>query len=336
MGQTEPRQAFRQSRIAGEPLRESRHPDPIGLLWALAAAGLWGTLSPVSKWLLGHGAGPLPVVAVRATLAAAVLGLAMLLADRRRADPEAPRLLRISRRDLPFFALYGLVSVAGNYLTYIVAVQQVGAILAATMFYTYPAMAAVLAVVFLREPLGWRRALPLPITFLGCALAAGLFSGGDVPLRPAGVAAALVSAATFALYPLFGRRAMARYAPWTVLLGSIAFAALYLDLLWAGLCPLAPAAGQLCGGLPRLEGAGLPFWAGMLYLALGPTLVAYLSYLQAIRRLQVRQASLVTTLEFVVAFLLAYLLLAERPGAVQWIGVALIFGSVLWVRLESD
>lgn len=301
-------------------------PDSAGLLWALLAAGLWGTLSITGKWLLDYALTPVGIMAARATAAAIVLGVILLVVR--------PARLLVARRDLAYFALYGLVSVAGNYLAYFLALYYLDAILAVTLFYAYPAMATLLSWAVLKEPLDLRRALPLPVTFVGCALVAGLFGAGQVAAHPAGIAWALLGAATFALYPLFGRWGMARYSPWTVLFYSIACGALWLHLIRAGVCILSPADGALCGQLPSLEPGQLPFWAGLLYLALGPTLGAYGSYLQSVRRLEVRQASLVTTLELVITVVLAYLLLGERPSAVQWAGAALIFGAVLWVRVE--
>lgn len=307
--------------------------DLAGLLWALLAAGLWGSLSIAGKWLLNYQIGALIMMAARASLAAIILGLVLLL--------TRPALLRLEQRDLPFFALYGLVSVAGNYLSYFLALQMLGATLAITLFYAYPVLATLLAALFLKESLTWRRVLPLPLTFLGCTLVAGMFSPQELAPRPAGIAWALLGALTFAIYPLFGRRGMFRYSPWTVLFYSITFGALWLSLLVAILCPLAqkgqlPSLAEFCGTLPGFTWENLAFWAGLLFLALGPTLGAYFSYLQSIRHIQVRQASLITTLELVLTSSLAVILFQERLAPAQWAGGGLILAAVLWVRLEQQ
>jgi drug/metabolite transporter (DMT)-like permease len=239
-------------------------------------------------------------------------------------------------RDLPFFVLFGLISGAFNYLAYFIALHHLGAILATTLFYTYPAMAALLAAIFLKEPLSWSKAFPILVTVLGCALVAGLFGPAEYALRPDGIVWALLAAATAAAYPIFGRRAMLRHSPWTTLFYSIALGSLFLDLFWAGSCVLFSGAGELCGTLPTLTQADASFWGGVLYLAIGPTLGGYMTYLLSIRRLEVRQASLVTAIELIVAALLAYLFLGERPTIPQWIGAGLILVAVLWVRLERS
>ncbi len=302
-----------------------RRLDPLGLAWAFAGASLGSTVGVADKWLLAYDAGPLPVSALRASVATASLGLGLLLLRR--------SAFRVAWRDLPFFTLFGLVGVTIVYLLYILAVMEVGAALGTALFYTYPTLAAILAALFLQERLTWRKAIPLPVTFAGCALAAGLGSGGLVELRPAGVAVALLAAASFALYPLFARHALARYSHWTALFYSLLFGALWLDLLWAALCPLLPADGSFCGTLPVLASAD--FWGALLYLALGATVGLYLADLQAIHRLEVRVVGLIGTLEPFLAGLFAFLIFGEQLTLLQWSGAALIVSGVLWLRWEK-
>jgi DME family drug/metabolite transporter len=295
--------------------------DPIGLLWALLAALFGSTVAVAGKWLLGAGAGPLTVVALRATLAVAVLGLALLLFHR--------SAFRLPWREVPFFALYGLVGVAMLYLTFILAVREIGAALSTTIFYVYPTIATLLAALFLKERLTWRKALPLPIAFLGCVLVSGLWPGGQVTWRPAGVLWSLLSGTIFALYFLLGRRALSRHSPWTALFYSLAWGALFLDLLWAGLSFL-PSARPLLGAVPAWN--DVSFWGALAYLALGATLGMYLADLQALQRIEVRQLGLIGTLEPLLSALLAFVLFGERLTLWQWAGAALVVSGVLWLR----
>jgi DME family drug/metabolite transporter len=297
--------------------------DPAGLLWALLAAVFGSTVAVAGKWLLGAGAGPLTVVALRATIAVAVLGLALLLFHR--------SAFRLPWREVPFFALYGLVGVALLYLTFILAVQEIGAALSTTLFYVYPTIATLLAALFLKERLTWRKVLPLPLAFLGCFLVSGLWPGGQVAWRPAGVLWALLSGTIFALYFLLGRRALARHSPWTALFYSLVWGAFFLDLLWAVLS-LFPSAQPLLGAVPAWN--EISFWGALAYLALGATLGMYLADLQALRRIEVRQLGLVGTLEPLISALLAFVLFAERLTPWQWAGAAAIVSGVLWLRWE--
>lgn len=298
-----------------------RRPDPAGLLWALLAAAFGSTVAVAGKWLLTAGAGPLTVVALRATIAAAILGLALLLFRR--------SAFRLHWREVPFFALYGLIGVALLYLTFILAVREIGAALSTTIFYVYPTIATFLAAFFLKERLTWRKALPLPLTFLGGVLVSGIWPGGQTAWRPAGVLWALLSGTTFALYFLLGRRALSRHSPWTALFYSLAWGALFLDLLWAVLSFL-PSAQPLLGTVPALQ--NISFWGPLAYLALGATLGMYLADLQALRRIEVRQLGLIGTLEPLISALLSFALFGELLTPWQWAGAALIVSGVVWLR----
>ncbi len=298
----------------------------VGFLWALTAATLGGTVGIAGKWLLLYHAGPLPISALRTVIAAASLAVVLFLFWRSS--------LRLDRGALPFFALYGLVGVAGMYLFYILAVMEIGAILATALFYTYPTLATLLAALFLGERLNWRKVLPLPVTFLGCLLAVGVGSGEGIEWRPAGIVFALLAATAFAFYPLLARQALARYSPWTALFYSLLFGALWLNFLWGTLCPFLPADGRFCGTPPPLNEGFFPFWGGLLYLALFSTVGLYLADLQAIRRLEVRQVGLIGTLEPLLAGILAYLIFREPFTVLQWVGAALILSGVGWLRWE--
>lgn len=305
----------------------ARRPSPAGLAWAFLATALGGTVGVSVKWLLQYHTGPLPVTALRAGLAVAILGLGLLVGQR--------SALRISPRHLPFFALFGLVGVAAVYLLYILAVLSVGATLATALFYTYPTTATILAALFLREPLTWRKAVPLPVTFAGCALAAGVFDGGRVEWQPLGIAIGVAAGTVYACYPLLARYAMARYSHWTALFYSLLFGAFWLNLLWGILGALLPADGRFLGPLPAPAWENFPFWAVLLYLAIAATVGMYLAQLQALRRLEVRPFGLIGTLEPFIAGLLAYLIFGEQLTLLQWLGAVLILSGVLWLRLEK-
>jgi DME family drug/metabolite transporter len=298
--------------------------DPAGLLWALLAAAFGSTVAVAGKWLLTAGAGPLTVVALRATVAVAVLGLALLLLRR--------SAFRLPWREIPFFALYGLIGVTLLYLAFILAVREIGAALSTTIFYVYPTIATLLAALFLKERLTWRKALPLPVTFLGCVLVSGLWPTGQVAWRPAGVLWALLAGTTFALYFVLSRRALARHHPWTALFYSLAWGTFFLDLLWAVLS-FFPSAQPLRGTIPPWN--EFSFWGALLYMALGATLGMYLADLQALQRIEVRQLGLVGTLEPLLGALFAFLLFGEQLTPWQWAGAVVIISGVVWLRWEG-
>src|SRR5690606_20494342 len=124
-----------------------------GALMVLAAASLWGTLGYFGRRLYPLGITPLELASVRA--AVGVLGLALWSA-------RAPARLRIQPRDLPFFVLYGVISVALFQWLYFATIQRTTLANAAALLYTAPAF-----VVLLARAAGDQRVTRLQLVALG-------------------------------------------------------------------------------------------------------------------------------------------------------------------------
>jgi drug/metabolite transporter (DMT)-like permease len=155
------------------------------------------------------------------------------------------------------------------------------------------------------------------LTFAGVVLVARGYDPRTLQIDAAGIAFGLGAGITMAAaYGLMGKRATGLHSPWTTALYAFAFAAAWLVLAQG----------------PRLAGAveyAPAMWAGLLYMALGPTLLSYGLFLWAIQRIEVSRASLWTTLEPPVAALLAFVFLGETVDAVQGAGCGLILAGIV-------
>jgi len=274
----------------------------------LAAASLWGTLGYFGRRLYPLGITPLELASVRA--AVGVLGLALWSA-------RAPARLRIQPRDLPFFVLYGVISVALFQWLYFATIQRTTLANAAALLYTAPAF-----VVLLARAAGDQRVTRLQLVALGTVLvgvflvtgaAASLADGGST-ITAAALALGLGSGLTYGLYTVFGKRALARYDAVQTVFWAFAFGALALGLAAPPWRPFIahPAATPL-----------------LIALGLLPTLAAYLLYIGGLIRLPAATAAMLATIEPVVATLIGVALLGEPMGIGQAAGVALIVGAAL-------
>jgi DME family drug/metabolite transporter len=122
---------------------------------------------------------------------------------------------------------------------------------------------------------------------------------------------------TYALYSIFGKTALRRLSPFTTVVYTLGFGALFLAIISRGL-PALPRAGAL----------------PMAYTIVFPTALAYLAYIGGLRWVEAGRASVVATLEPVVAALGGALVLREPFGVVQWIGAALVLTGVVLVQAE--
>lgn len=281
-----------------------------GYLQVAAAAVLWGTLGVAVRNLLASGLSPLQAAAWRAGGAFAVLLIYCLLANR--------AALRVRSRDLLLLAAYGAVSVAGFMTVYFTAIELTTVATAAVLLYTAPAWVVILARALYGEAMTPMKAAAVALTFGGCALVVGAFGPGAVRLTPSGLMAGLGAGLTYALYSIFGKAALRRHSPLTTVVYTLGFGAVFLV--------------AASGGLPPMRAATFPVLA---YVIAAPTCAAYLLYIAGLRRIEAGRASVVATLEPVVAALGGTLLLREPMAAAQWAGAALVVGGVVLVQGEQ-
>lgn len=279
----------------------------------LMAAALWGTMGLFARLAYAAGAAPLETVSARAAIAFLALGLLHV---------GRPRRLAVSPASLPFFALFGAVSIALFYWLYFAALERVPLGVAAALLYTAPAFAVLLARAVFHEALTGRKLLVLAAALTGAALVTGAAGAALGLLRGAAASAAagkalgiagmllgLGAGVTYALFTLFGKRATERFDAVRTVFWAMGFGALLLGLL-------APPWRVLV----EHPGAIVP----ILALSLFSTLGANLLYIGGLRRLEAGVASLLATIEPVVAALLGWIWLGERLGPGQLAGIGLI------------
>jgi DME family drug/metabolite transporter len=285
----------------------------MGYLLAIMAAVLWATLGILGKFLYRYGADPLTVVTIRAIIAFATLATILAVVDR--------RLLHIRRRDIPFFALYGLVGVTFNYASYFYALRWTTVTTAVILLYTYPALVTLLAALFFGERLNWIKGLVLGLTFVGCCLVVQGYDPTALRLNLYGVLFGLGAGATAAVYSLFGKKALQKYDSWTAVCYAFGFGALFLIILRS------PQA-ILTMNYPW------PAWVAILALAWFPTLVAYALFTASMKYIEASKASITATLEPVAASLLAYLFLGEVMEWPQLVGVGLVLAGIVGLQFS--
>ncbi|MBA3530337.1 MAG: EamA family transporter [Ardenticatenales bacterium] len=287
-----------------------------GVLMVVLAAVLWGTLGPTIRGLTAVGAAPVPIGFWRALLAGIALAVWLALRD--------PAQLRVAWRDLPFFLAYGLISVALFYTVYPLAIQLSTVAVAAVLLYTAPAWVTLMSFFFFGEPLTVRKGIAVALTFAGAALVSGAYELSVLRTSGWGIAAGLASGLTYATFSIFGKAALRRYRPATTMLYSLGAGMLFL-------LPVALAQWQaLVAPLQSAQGILL-----LLYIGLVPTVGSLMLYTTGLQTLNdAGRASIIATIEPLVAALLGYFLLAEALTRPQWLGGAFILAGVLLLRKE--
>lgn len=296
------------------PERSKTNASTTGYVLVALAACLWGTLGLFFRVLHDDfQLSSFTIAFLRAAVAAALL-LSVMLVTRR-------RLLRISRRAAAFYLLYGLVGVAAFYFFYVQAVIQTSVTTAVVLLYTAPAFVSLIAWRVWGEAMTARKLAALGLAFAGCALVARAYDPTELRLNLLGLAFGVGAGLTYALYTAFSKFVLARHSGWTALTYALVVGALFLAPLQNadGLMPLA------------LHPIG---WVVVIGLAVGPTLGSLTLYNAGLQRVPASNASLVATLEPVVASGLAFAFLGEHLEPWQLIGGGMVVAGALLVNYK--
>ncbi|MDO5629178.1 MAG: EamA family transporter [Mobilicoccus sp.] len=280
----------------------------LGAVFVLIAASLWGLLGVFGTYAQRAGLSPYDVAWWRAAAGALLFGIHALVIRAR-----FPR-----GRDLAVTAVFGLVSGAVFYGAYQVAVASGGASLASVLLYTAPAFVAMLSVPVLKERLGALEIAAVAASICGVGLVA--LGGGDgVRVGLLSLTTGLLAGFTYSLYYLYGRAFYHRFHPaacLTVALG-VAVVALTPFTSPALLDPVA------------LSGA----WWALLGVGVASTYFAYLFHSAGLLRLPATRASVIATIEPVVAAVLAAALFAERPAILAVLGGVVVLTAAATLAL---
>jgi drug/metabolite transporter (DMT)-like permease len=281
------------------------------IITVLAGATILGSMGVWGRAIFRFESDPMTVVAWRALIGAVFLAVVLSL--------TRPHLLRICPRDIPFFALYGFIGVTTNFWAYFSAIKFTTLAVAITLLYTFPAFVVLLSAVFLGERLTRAKLGAVAITLLGSGLVAQIHEAEWLRLNLRGILFGLLAGITAASYSIFAKRALGRYAPWTVVLYAFSAGGLFLAVM---------SGSRL---LRAVEYPGLG-WLWILGLALVPSLGGYTLYTLGLRDLPASRASIVATWEVVTAAFLGWLIFREHLTTAQFVGAALVCIGIGWIQ----
>ena len=272
-------------------------------LQVLAAAMLFGTTG-TAQALGPVGSSPVTVGAVRIVVGGAALGCLAL---------TAPRSIgRLS----PALVLLAGAAVALYQLTFFEAVHRAGvAVGAVVAIGSGPVVAGLLERV-LGAPWPGRRWLVATALAVGGVAALALGRAGGAPASASGILLALASGTAYASYTVVAKRLLERGAPPVRVMGA-AFGTAALMLL-----PVLLAGNT--AWLHHTRGVELA-----LYLALGPTVLAYVLFARGLRRLTAAETTTIVLAEPVTATLLAVAVLHQGLGIAGAAGIGLVLGGIL-------
>jgi DME family drug/metabolite transporter len=295
-----------------------------GLILCTIAAVVWAGTAPGIKYLLDVYHVPGVALAFWRDVFVTIAVMGMLLVRNRAA-------LRVSRADFTPLALLGVVSIGIYHALWIWSVSLNGAAIAVVLIYLFPTFVTIGARFMFGEQLRTVQVIGLLLSLIGMGLLVKLYDPEQIKLNWLGIVVGLTTALLQAFYVLYTQKAVRTVDPWASL--GITMATGSLTLL-AMLIAAPLVVGQAAA--PGIFAVGdLTAWLILLALAIGPTLGGYALFNLSLQHIPASTGGLILVLEAPVASAIAILFLGEQLMALQYVGMALIFVSILLPTLTK-
>lgn len=286
-------------------------------LCIIIAGILWGMMGIFVRWLGTYGFTSIQIASLRITVGAVIFLIITFLFDRDR--------LRIRMRDLGWFAGLGICSILLFTVCYFTTITMASLSVAAILLYTAPIMVMLMSLVLFGEKLTMRKALALILAFLGCVLVTGF--GGGAEISAAAIGFGLLSGFGYGLYSILGTYVLKKYSPVTVT--TYAFLCGGVGALFV--CDLP----DMIRKIQRAEGRmGL---AGLIFLTSFVTAVLpYLFYTIGLVSVKASSASIMASIEPVVATIAGVLVFREALTPFSLAGILLVLGAITLLNLSPE
>lgn len=297
-----------------------------GYLLVLGAIILFSTIEVVSKYLQsGAGAagtvGPSQVATLRFVFGAAFILLLVLGRRETRFMAQA-----VKKDGLPI-ALLGAVGVFLTFFLMHEGIETTSASAAAVIFSMNPVFTVLVASLALRERLGLLGWLGVGIGLLGAFAAitgfklSGLFSRDDF----LGSLLVLISAVTWSVYTVYGKKYSERYGSLVLSFLTMAVGSVLLSVLLT-----------VQGGWSEMAGYDLRAWVWLLYLGIITVGVGYILYFGGMRRVPASRGASLFYLKPILAVFIAYLALGEPISYSLLFASLMVAAGILLVTLPRE
>lgn len=280
----------------------------------ILGAALWGIIGVFITGLYELGFTPVQVVALRVTCSALILGLYVFGSNR--------ELLRFKAADGRYFIGTGIVSIVFFNLCFFNAMRETSISVATILLYTAPLFVTLLSRFIFKERLAPKKLAALLLTFVGCGFVIGIVPTGSDPISFFGLMLGLGAGFFYALYSIFGKFALRKYDSLAVTLYTFVFAAV----------AIAPFSG-LWTEIHRF--GTLQAWLNILGLCLLSTILAFLFYTKGLSRVESGKASIMATLEPVVATVAGFLVFNELLTVWQYAGITMVIAAIIMMNIRS-
>ncbi|XQY93450.1 DMT family transporter [Metabacillus sp. HB246100] len=286
----------------------------LAYLYIIIGATFWGVIGIFVTTLYNAGFTPIQVVAIR-SITACVFLLSFVLIARR-------ELLIIKVSDSKLFIGTGIISIIFFNWCLFSAIKETSLSVASILLYTAPAFVTLFSRIFFKELLTRKKVVALLITLIGCILVIGVFPLSNQSVSLYGIVLGIGSGLFYSLYSIFGKLALKKYHSITVTVYTFIFAAsaiIPFSGLWENTYLF----------------SNIKVWFAIIGLGLLSTVLAFIFYTKGLELIETSKASIIATIEPVVASLTGFFLFNEKLTLWQYFGISLVILAVIIVQEQK-
>ena len=284
--------------------------------YVILAGCLWGSMGLFVRRLGAMGLDSMEIVELRSLLAVALLFTVTAIRN--------PRQLKVTKRNLIPLGCSGVFSIIFFNYCYFSTIRLLNLSAAAILLYTAPIFVMLLSIPLFHEKLTARKLLALGMAFAGCCLVSGIASAAQ-RLSLQGILLGLGSGFGYALYSIFSRVSLNQG------LGSVTITD--YTFLFAAL------AGVFLTDFSQYAAAFSSFGIEFVLLAVVYTVVTtvlpYLFYTAGLSQVENGTASILASVEPVVATILGFMVFSETPTFQSFLGIVLVLAALVLLSIKK-
>jgi len=276
----------------------------LGYAAALVSAATFAAKGIFAKMIYARGLDPVPLLALRFAIAMPLFWAAVFF------FPSE----KVTRTDVMILILSGLAGLYGAAIFDFYGLLYVDASIERIILYAYPSIVVVLSAIFFKERGSLALWLAIALVYVGLAMTLKVWESVGTGYLFGGAlifGSAVIYAVSYIVIEVVSRRVSAvKITAYTTTAAAFAFIG-----TWAG------------RGAPMPKDPGV--WPLLIALAVVSTFIPALTVSIGIKMLGARRAAMTGFVGPAVTALLAYMILGERLGAIQWVGMGVVTVGVI-------
>ncbi|MBF8982042.1 EamA family transporter [Lutibacter sp. B2] len=286
-----------------------------GYLLIAICAACWGMMAILTRKLSELGFDSMSIATLRPTFAVLFYVLFNLIKN--------PKCFKTDLKGILFFLIYGIFALDGMFISFTYAVKYTSIATASVLLFTNPIFVMIMSYFIFKEKFTYKTILALLSSILGCFLISRGYDSEAFKIDNLfGIGMGVLSGFTVALQNVLGKLGAKKYSPNTLLVYSFLFAAIFL---WFFRSPISL--------IQQTNSTTSLFY--IIAIGFVATVIPNGLFVKALQYVEAGKASIICSIEPIIAAILGYLIYSETLETPQIIGMAFILFSVVLIQSKN-